>query len=166
MIRWTYTSPDGFPISPETFRTKPEADAALERWLKVFEQQGYYSRMNGERIPFSALKASCDLATEYAGIFQMHEHMDLPNQAILVSEVGEGPIGVITLPQDLKDPAGHLMAVLGEMFDGHLDAEVDWADGDFDYYERDSEWRGTVDYDQDDEHYEVPISIRVIPRYT
>lgn len=165
MQRFNYLSPDGFPISPKSFKTREAADVYLDKWVKQYERQGYYSSNSG-RIPLDALKSACDLITEYAGLFQMHEHVDLTNQAILVSEVGEGPIGVITLPQDLKDPSGHLMAVLGEMFDQHLDADVEWADGDFDYHGRDGEWVGTVAYDWDDEHYEVPVSIRIIPRYS
>ena len=52
-------SPDGFSISRcDTYKTKKEAETALNEWLKRYEMQGYYSANFG-RIPLNEVKDYC-----------------------------------------------------------------------------------------------------------
>lgn len=54
-------SPDGFAIERDKFyTTKKEAMIALTKWVKRYEQQGYYSSNNG-RIQLNQLKNSCKI---------------------------------------------------------------------------------------------------------
>ena len=57
---YNYLSPDQFTISPDFFETKEAADEFLDKWIKQYEQQGYYSSMNGP-IALSELKSKCTL---------------------------------------------------------------------------------------------------------
>jgi hypothetical protein len=48
-------SPDGFPITCESFPSKKAALAAVPLWCSRFERQGYYSTSNREQIPLDEL---------------------------------------------------------------------------------------------------------------
>jgi len=52
---WNVISPDGFPITCEPFKTKKSALAYVPRWCERYQQQGYYSRTGGPRIPLNEL---------------------------------------------------------------------------------------------------------------
>ena len=58
--RYSYLSPDGLPIEPRTYATESEAAAALARWVRRFDGQGYYAAVDG-RIALADLPAACTL---------------------------------------------------------------------------------------------------------
>ena len=58
-VRHNVLSPDGFAIDRvKTYGTREKAEKALDKWVKRYEQQGYYSSNNG-RIPLDELKSCC-----------------------------------------------------------------------------------------------------------
>jgi hypothetical protein len=58
-------SPDGFDIyhDPFEYETIKEATEHLDKWVKRYEIQGYYSSNNG-RIPLEQLKQYCKFVEE------------------------------------------------------------------------------------------------------
>lgn len=55
-------SPDGFDIArDEIYATMEEAEAALLEWVKRYDQQGYYSNSNRERIPCKDIIYHCNI---------------------------------------------------------------------------------------------------------
>ena len=60
-VRYDVISPDGFSTTPEgEYATRDEAKAHLRDWMKRYEQQGYYSSVNG-RIPLEDLEDACEI---------------------------------------------------------------------------------------------------------
>jgi hypothetical protein len=59
-MKWRVISPDGIPITPETFPSEEAARQALTVWCKRFEGQGYYSAVDG-RIPLALLPEACEI---------------------------------------------------------------------------------------------------------
>lgn len=56
-------SPDGFTLYPnESYTNDADANSAIEKWMKRYEAQGYYSSNNG-KIPLSELK-SCIIKSQ------------------------------------------------------------------------------------------------------
>jgi hypothetical protein len=61
MKKYNVLSPDGFPITADGYySTITEAGEALEKWIKNYSKQGYYSSNNG-RIPLEQLALHCTL---------------------------------------------------------------------------------------------------------
>ena len=60
-IMYDVLSPDGFPISLATFKTKRAAVKYALHWCKRYEQQGYYSTSRWEKIPLEDLPENLDL---------------------------------------------------------------------------------------------------------
>lgn len=58
--KWVALSPDGVTLSRDIahYKTKALATAALAKWIKSYEHQGYYS-YNFKRIPLNELKYHC-----------------------------------------------------------------------------------------------------------
>lgn len=55
-------SPDGFSINREgLYRTKEDAQAALEVWVHRYDKQGYYSTANRDRIPLGSILLNCNV---------------------------------------------------------------------------------------------------------
>lgn len=55
-------SPDGFAISAtETWKTREEAEEALNKWIKRYRTQGYYSMSNREKLPYDSIYNSCSI---------------------------------------------------------------------------------------------------------
>lgn len=56
-------SPDGFTIERgKSFYRKPEtAQRAIDKFVKRFVHQGYYSKSNRERIPLWELEQQCTI---------------------------------------------------------------------------------------------------------
>jgi len=53
-------SPDGFPIEREgTYKSLAEVQEAIEKFVKRYESQGYYSTSNRERIPLNKIEENC-----------------------------------------------------------------------------------------------------------
>lgn len=48
-------SPDGFPITCEPFKSQKAAVKYALKWCKRYQQQGYYSTSNREKIPLEDL---------------------------------------------------------------------------------------------------------------
>jgi hypothetical protein len=46
-----FNETDGLPASPETFKTREQAEACAKRFRERFAVQGYYLTAGGERIP-------------------------------------------------------------------------------------------------------------------
>jgi len=61
-IEFSVFSPDGFGISPDTFKTEKEAMAAFKQWAKRYNAQGYYGSCYG-RIALKDLQSKCLLVT-------------------------------------------------------------------------------------------------------
>ena len=62
-ITYDVLSPDGFAINAtETYNTIPEAQAAVRKWVKRYEVQGYYSSNKG-RIAFDDIISHCRIIT-------------------------------------------------------------------------------------------------------
>ena len=60
-VRYDILSPDGISIDMiKTYKSKEEAERCFKKWLKRYEQQGYYS-CRGERIPLSEVESYCKL---------------------------------------------------------------------------------------------------------
>ena len=60
VTKYDVLSPDGFSISfDELWDTPEEAQKAAEKWVKRYEQQGYYSTSNRDRIPLDQLVECC-----------------------------------------------------------------------------------------------------------
>lgn len=61
-VRHQALSPDGIYIDIEhwDYPSKKAAEKALDKWMKRYEQQGYYSSNQG-RIPLEALKEHCSI---------------------------------------------------------------------------------------------------------
>lgn len=58
-IKYDILSPDGFSISfDEVWDSRQEAQEALNKWAKRYEQQGYYSSNRG-RISLDELADHC-----------------------------------------------------------------------------------------------------------
>ena len=53
--KFNVLSPDGFPISREPFNSQKEAEAAIPQWCERYQEQGYYSTADRERIPVKDL---------------------------------------------------------------------------------------------------------------
>jgi hypothetical protein len=53
--KFNVLSPDGFPISREPFTSQKEAEAAIPKWCEQYQEQGYYSTADRERIPVKEL---------------------------------------------------------------------------------------------------------------
>lgn len=158
MRRYVYYSPDGFPTSPETFLTREEAEADLESWLKRYEPQGYYARMNGERIPLTALKAACSLQTATPFLYELPEHMRIQDQALVVTDGDRNLIGVITIRAGQEDS---FIETLDRLLSSHFDADILVSGGDFYLDERTGVFTGDVSYDMDGETctYDVLIHL-------
>jgi len=63
MIKYDVLSPDGHSIDRRDYYKSPEeAGEALEKWIKLYEKQGFYSSVNG-RIPLEQLALHCELIT-------------------------------------------------------------------------------------------------------
>lgn len=61
MKKYNVLSPDGFPITANGYySTITEAGEALEKWVKNYSKQGYYSSNDG-RIPLEQLALHCTL---------------------------------------------------------------------------------------------------------
>ena len=60
MGKYIVLSPDGIPISPDTYPTKKGAREALKKWMKRYEMQGYYSSNSG-RISLADLESMCEI---------------------------------------------------------------------------------------------------------
>lgn len=56
---WNVTGPDGIYCWPLGFSSKAEAEASIGCFVSRFEQQGYYSTSNRERIPLHEIAAYC-----------------------------------------------------------------------------------------------------------
>ena len=62
MAQFDVYSPDGFPIHREdTYPSREVAEQKLKEWAKQYEQQGYYSTSNRERIPLNELESRCKI---------------------------------------------------------------------------------------------------------
>lgn len=61
IVEYNYISPDGFAISSDNFESKENANNFLNKWLKTFEKQGYYSSVKYGKIPFSVLESFCEI---------------------------------------------------------------------------------------------------------
>jgi len=60
--KWQVLSPDGITIEIEhhSYPSEKKAKAALKKWIKRYEKQGYYSyRM--QRIPLTKLADMCSI---------------------------------------------------------------------------------------------------------
>jgi hypothetical protein len=62
-MKFTVLSPDGIPIWPDLYNTQAEAQAALAKWCKRFERQGYYAAVDG-RIALDELPHRCQIVRE------------------------------------------------------------------------------------------------------
>ena len=59
-LKYEILSPDGFPIEVNGgYNSRKKAKEAFERWVKRYEQQGYYSSNSG-RIPLDELEQHCN----------------------------------------------------------------------------------------------------------
>ncbi len=59
MAKFDVISPDGFSIEMNKQYSSPQkAKDALQRWMRRYESQGYYSSNNG-RIPLNELESKC-----------------------------------------------------------------------------------------------------------
>lgn len=65
--RFHVLSPDGISIEGTSYRSRPAALRALERWVKRYEWQGFYSTVRWERIPLADLPGRCRLVEEPEG---------------------------------------------------------------------------------------------------
>jgi hypothetical protein len=62
MTQFEVLSPDGFAIDrEETYPSVEVAKNKLDEWVKRYEQQGYYSTSNRQRIPLDELKDYCKI---------------------------------------------------------------------------------------------------------
>ena len=62
MAQFDVYSPDGFAIDrTETYPSPEVAQQKLQEWVKRYEQQGYYSTSNRERIPLDELASRCSI---------------------------------------------------------------------------------------------------------
>jgi hypothetical protein len=64
MKSYTVLSPDGIPITHETFPTKKEAQQYTKQWVMGYARQGYYSTYRfgyREEIPVSELPNECEI---------------------------------------------------------------------------------------------------------
>lgn len=56
-------SPDGFEVNPtKEYATEEEAWNEIDKWMRRYERQGYYSSNNG-KIPLDKLKENCKVNT-------------------------------------------------------------------------------------------------------
>jgi hypothetical protein len=62
-VRWTVISPDGIPITPETYPSEEVARQALADWCRRFEAQGYYAAVDG-RIMLADLPGRCQIVSD------------------------------------------------------------------------------------------------------
>jgi hypothetical protein len=62
-MKFAVLSPDGIPIWPDLYNTQAEAQAALAKWCKRFERQGYYAAVD-RRIPLAELPARCEIVED------------------------------------------------------------------------------------------------------
>ena len=62
MTQFEVLSSEGFAIDrEETFPSVEVAEQKLDEWVKRYEQQGYYSTSNRQRIPLDELKDYCKI---------------------------------------------------------------------------------------------------------
>jgi hypothetical protein len=61
--RYVVISPDGFPLRPEPFATKREAEEFVSLWCKQYERQGYYAAISG-KIPVEELADHIRMCSE------------------------------------------------------------------------------------------------------
>ena len=62
MKSYDVLSPDGFSINPcENYRTIKSAKDGLEKWVKRYEVQGYYSSVQYGRISLTEIHKYCQL---------------------------------------------------------------------------------------------------------
>ena len=63
MPKFDVLSPDKISIKREGyFNSIPEAETALDLWIKRYEKQGYYST-RGQRIPLDQIWENCEIIT-------------------------------------------------------------------------------------------------------
>jgi hypothetical protein len=122
MNKYDVLSPDGHSIdSGDYYKSPEEAGEELDKWIKNFEKQGYYSSNHG-RIPLEQLALHCKLIT-----IEMtnKETIDEGVQGIL-EELFQDLAGEFNLPNG--DIAPEQMERLEKIQDDLSDLCLEWVE--------------------------------------